>query len=71
MELLLPDMGLIFWTVFLPLIIILPIIALVSALTSKFRDSTSKLMWVLVILFAPLLGPVLYAVIGRKLRVSA
>ena len=70
MELLLPDMGLLFWTIFSSLIILLPIIALFSLLKSIFKDSKTKLIWVLVILFVPLAGPILYFLIGRKQRIK-
>ena len=70
MELLLPDMGLLFWTIFLSLIILLPVIALFSLLKSIFKDSTTKLIWVLVILLVPVAGPILYFFIGRRQRVK-
>ena len=70
MELLLPDMGLLFWTIFLLLIILLPIIALFSLLKSIFKDSTTKLIWVLVILLVPVAGPILYFIIGRRQRIK-
>ena len=70
MELLLPDMGLVFWTIFLLLVILLTIIALFSLLKSIFKDSTTKLIWVLVILLVPVAGPMLYFFIGRRQRVK-
>ena len=70
MELLLPDMGILFWTIFLLLIILLPIIALFSLLKSIFKDSTTKLIWVLVILLVPVAGPIFYFLIGRRQRIK-
>ena len=70
MELLLPDMGLLFWTIFLSLIILLPVIALFSLLKSIFKDSTTKLIWVLVILLGPFAGQIFYFFIGRRQRVK-
>ena len=69
MELLLPEMRLVFWTIALP-IILLSIIALFSLLKSSFKDSTTKLIWLLVILFLPVAGPILYFLIGRRQRVK-
>jgi hypothetical protein len=63
-------MGLLFWTVFSLLIILLPLAALFSLLKSNFKDSTTKLIWVLVILLVPVAGPILYFVIGRRQRVK-
>jgi hypothetical protein len=39
--------------------------ALISALSSNMA-STEKLVWVLVIIFLPVIGSILYLVIGRK-----
>ncbi|MBO0930872.1 PLDc_N domain-containing protein [Fibrella sp. HMF5036] len=44
-------------------------IALINALRSDFRGSSDKLIWVLVILFVPYFGPILYFTIGRQQRV--
>ena len=70
MELLLPEMGLIFWTVFIILIILLPVIAVFSLLRSTFKDSITKLIWLLVILLVPFFGPIFYFLIGRKDKVK-
>jgi hypothetical protein len=69
MELLLPGMGLLFWTIF-SVLAILPILALFSLLRSTFKDSTIKLIWVLVIIFVPVGGSILYFIIGRRQRVK-
>ncbi|WP_420854517.1 PLD nuclease N-terminal domain-containing protein [Solitalea lacus] len=66
MELISPSIGLIFWTTFTLSLIIIPIIALISLLKTTFRDSTTKLIWLVVILFVPIIGSVLYFTIGRK-----
>ncbi|QHS54634.1 PLDc_N domain-containing protein [Mucilaginibacter sp. 14171R-50] len=39
--------------------------SLIDAVRSTFKDSVTKLMWVLVILFFPFLGSILYLTIGR------
>ena len=40
--------------------------ALVDAIQNKSMDSTQRLIWVLVIIFVPFIGPILYLLIGRK-----
>ena len=40
--------------------------ALIDILRSKFVDSTHKLIWILVVIFIPVLGAVLYLFIGKK-----
>jgi hypothetical protein len=54
------------------LILIVPILwiwALISCLKSNFKDSTVKLIWVLLIILIPVLGAILYLAIGRSQRV--
>jgi len=50
-------------------IILLPLLALISALMNDFHGS-EKILWVLIILFLPFLGSVLYFLIGRNKRIS-
>jgi len=45
---------------------ILLLIALVDVLRSDFKDSGTKIVWVVVIVFMPLLGSVLYFILGRR-----
>ena len=49
--------------IFLPLMLIIS--ALVDILKSEFTGN-NKIVWVLVVMFLPLLGSVLYFVIGRN-----
>ncbi len=44
--------------------------ALVDIVKSEFTDSTNKTIWVLVIIFLPVIGSLLYLLIGRGQRVS-
>jgi len=70
MELLIPNIEFLLWTIFIALIIVLPLVALFNVLKSSFKDSTTKLMWVLIILLLPFAGPIFYFVIGRKQRIK-
>jgi hypothetical protein len=47
----------------------LVIFCLLDAVRATFKDSVTKIVWVLVILFAPFLGSILYLVIGRNSRI--
>ena len=47
------------------IIFILDIIAIVDVLKSN-KDVAMKLVWILLILFLPLIGMLLYFLIGRK-----
>jgi hypothetical protein len=69
MELLLPEMSLILWVLFMILIPVLTVLALISALRSNFSDSTTKLIWVIVIIMVPFFGPIIYFIIGRRQRI--
>ncbi|QFZ55974.1 hypothetical protein FEZ18_02725 [Oceanihabitans sp. IOP_32] len=48
---------------------ILPVAALISILKNNFKNN-DKLIWVLVVLLLPFLGPILYNIIGRPTRVK-
>jgi hypothetical protein len=54
----------------LPLFFLLPVIALFNILRSSFRDNSIKLIWVLVILLVPVIGPLFYFLIGRKQKIK-
>ena len=45
------------------------LIALVDILRHDFKGN-DKLIWILVIIFVPFLGPILYFLIGRKQRIT-
>ena len=55
--------------IFFILPLFLWIIALVEVLKSEFKNSNDKLIWVLVILLFPIIGALLYFIIGRNQRV--
>lgn len=50
----------------LPVLVIIG--ALIDILKSEFRVQQNKLIWILVTIFLPLLGAILYFVIGRSQR---
>ena len=56
------------WSLVAPLIV-LQVILMIAALVSCIKQEETngpKWMWVLIILFVNLLGPILYCVMGRK-----
>ncbi len=56
------------WAAIAP-ILILQLILMITALVSCIKEETTngpKWLWILVILFIQLIGPVLYFVIGRR-----
>lgn len=56
------------------LFLVIPLIiiawALIDVLRSNFQNDSNKIIWVLVILFLPFLGSILYFIIGRKQRIA-
>jgi hypothetical protein len=60
--------GILLTLFFILFIILLPLIALISVLTSEFYGN-DKIMWVLIIIFLPFLGSILYFTIGRERRI--
>ncbi|MES2732096.1 MAG: PLD nuclease N-terminal domain-containing protein [Bacteroidota bacterium] len=57
--------------VLLLLSVLLWLWALVDILQSTFKDSVSKISWLLVVVFIPLLGSILYLAIGRGQKVKS
>lgn len=49
-------------------IFILWLWALIDILTSKFQESLMQVVWLLVVFFLPLLGVILYLLIGRGMK---
>lgn len=71
MELLTPDYGILIWTIGIGLLnLILFLVVLISILKNEYTDSTIKLMWVLIVLFVPFFGPIVYFAIGGKHQVQ-
>lgn len=52
------------FVLFIPLI--LGLVALVQCLSANFAQGTEKLVWVIVLLALPILGPILWWTIGAK-----
>jgi hypothetical protein len=50
---------------------ILAVIALVSILRSQFPGPNDKLVWTVVAILVPIVGPILYFMIGTKQRIHA
>jgi hypothetical protein len=46
-------------------VIVLDVIVVLDILKSK-KDMEKKILWIIAVVFLPILGPVLYYVIGRK-----
>jgi hypothetical protein len=63
------SIGLFIWQSVMIIAIILPIIALISILKSEFKGN-DILIWVLVTLFLPFFGSILYVIIGRPNRLN-
>jgi hypothetical protein len=54
-------------TIFL---VLFPILAIIDIVRNDFKGN-DKLIWVLVTLLLPFLGPILYFIIGRKARLKS
>ncbi|GAB3895165.1 hypothetical protein GCM10028803_11290 [Larkinella knui] len=60
----------VFLLLFLLIPVLIPVIALIDILRSEFRQSTDKLIWVIVVLCLNIVGVLLYAMIGRNQRIE-
>lgn len=50
--------------------LILTIYCLFDITRSRFKEPLNKLLWVLIVLFVPIMGSILYLVIGRSQKKS-
>lgn len=59
------------WQLSLLLLIVfaIPLLAIIDILRHRFKDN-EKLIWVLVVLFMPLVSALLYLALGRKKRIK-
>jgi H+/gluconate symporter-like permease len=62
--------GLFYMILFLAIPFGLWLGALIDLLRSNFEDSITKLIWLVVIVFIPVLGAILYLFIGRKQKIN-
>ena len=64
-------LEIIFILFFLAVPAILWLWVIIDLLKSTFKDSTNKLIWAIIIIFLPVLGSILYLLIGRSQKVKA
>lgn len=46
-------------------VIVLDVIVILDILKSN-KDTEKRILWIIAVIFLPILGPILYLVIGRK-----
>jgi hypothetical protein len=56
--------------VFLMVPVLLWVWAIIDLLKSHFPDSVNKVIWAIVIVFIPVLGPLLYLFLGRNQQIK-
>ena len=61
--------GLLITLLVILFIFLFPLLALISVLMNDFQGN-EKIMWVLIIIFLPFLGSLLYFLIGRDKRIN-
>ena len=62
-----PEMVIISFVFLIPLILI--IVCLVDIVRSDFKDSTVKLLWAVIVILAPVIGGLMYLLLGRRQKV--
>ncbi|SFG25065.1 Phospholipase_D-nuclease N-terminal [Algoriphagus hitonicola] len=53
------------------LYMVLWLYCLIDILRSDFKDQNMKLIWILIILFAQVLGPIAYLILGKNSKIKA
>ncbi|WP_297337338.1 PLDc N-terminal domain-containing protein [Algoriphagus sp.] len=60
--------GLLIWQLAMLVYLGFWVYALLEVLRNEFRGAHERLMWILIILFAPIIGTFLYLSMGRRAR---
>lgn len=68
MHLLIAMPGTFFFVVLVVCALLIPVLALVDIVRSEFNTPDIKIIWVLIVLLMPFIGPVLYLIFGRPQR---
>ncbi|WP_096431612.1 PLDc N-terminal domain-containing protein [Labilibaculum antarcticum] len=71
MELITPSsaIGMIVMLLIFALAFLLPLLALLDVLRNEFTNS-NKLIWILIVLLLPFIGPIIYFIIGSKQKIK-
>jgi len=56
--------------ILITVIIVFPLIALIDIVRCSFRESVNKILWLLLVIFVPIIGTILYFTIGSKQKVK-
>ena len=68
MQLISPKIVAMEWLIIF-LVLILPVLTLIDLLRNRFANN-DKLVWTVVVVFLPLIGSLLYWIIGRKQKLK-
>lgn len=61
-----PGGGEVFVILFVVFCLILPFVAIIDIATNKAMEGSNKLLWIVIVVFAPVIGSVIYFLIGKK-----
>lgn len=50
--------------------IILPIVAIIDIAGAQFKEGVTKVLWVAIVIFAPIIGSIIYFLIGYKQKLN-
>ncbi len=70
MDLITPGYGLVFWQLSGLIYLGIWAYAIFDCVKSDFRDQNQKLIWVILIVFAPILGTLLYLMMSHSTKIK-
>jgi hypothetical protein len=70
MDLIIPGYGIVLWQLSGLLLIGLWVYSLFDCLKSEFVEANQKLIWIILIIFVPFLGPLMYLGLSKKGKVK-
>lgn len=66
MQLLDPRMGQLFWRTLIVIFIGIYLFAFINLIRYKYVNVKTKIIWLLIIILVPILGPIIYLVVGKN-----
>jgi hypothetical protein len=70
MEMLVPDIGLVVFTIIGFALLAVWVLTIVDVYKGDFRSPSERPLWLLLVLFAPFIGIILYMLIGRRNKIN-
>lgn len=70
MEISVPAVGLILWSLICIGLVVVWVLTIRDIFTGEFANHSERTVWLLIVLFAPFIGTLIYLAVGRKQKLN-